>query len=1032
MSRQTADLNELSLLQVLEQASNPQHAGSQVQRLAEQQLKTWETQSGYHYLLQSIYLDLSCSLQIRWLAIIQFKNGIERYWRSTRVNAISKDEKASIRSRLFDMIDEQNNQLCIQNAQASSRIARLDFPNEWPNLFEFLEQMLNNDNIWQDNIKVYNLLVHLNQIIKVLATARIGRCRPAMQSKVPLVFPLIVRIYLKTFNAWTTSNGIDEDDLTNLQVSYLSLKVLRRITTEGYESPHRNQPVTDFMSITVGHFEMLISHYDSFKRFDIFEKFIKCYGKLYYNMISNSPSNFILLPCSLKILMNFTRLLVERASDVYQENAEVTGDFWEQVSIRGLLILKKIINFIHKKGAVTIKAKNDKAEVDAAVSKISNEFLNAQLVTKLVDLLMEWYLKLRPTELENWSMDPEEWINEQMATSFEYQIRPCAENFFQDLINCFQQVLVPYLLNKIENEASQLSDSLNDFLKKDAIFASFQLSASSISDVVDFDRLLMEVFLPEANNPNHSTDQLKIIRRRVSLIINEWCTIKCSDESRQNCYKFFLQVLTTDTDKVVQLTAIQTLRTMVDEWDFNKYTFQPYLNDFVTLFLRKMLPAVSLTETRLYVLNTLSDVIYQTTPLVSKELLIEILQIVPELWELANNDTSESILANALLRLLRYLVISLGKYSHATWEISLPIVQIACDPSSPHYSLLYEDGFELWQSLLQNFSSEEQKLDDKLVQIIRFLEYAVQHQTEILPTLLEIMKSYTLILSREGFFACEEFSRISVHLSKFLLKLRDDSFDIVLSIWQILTLMNEGDSEALLLNNFFQNGVLSSMFDAVFLEESISLHQCGNILLIIARIAFANPQSIIEFLSSYQQTLPTSEENNRLPQNEKKLVTKEMPFDNVVNKFVSIWIVCFKEIYDPKLKKAHILGLSSMLKTGLLPILSEFKSIAFLWIDMMEEINETTNGDCEKYHLSDNIEEESRGEHAITCEQIRYYQLQKNNDPVHNISLKQFISDTMQFLEKELGGQYQDFLNSVDKNILDNLQLFLSITPQRG
>lgn len=96
-----SSLNELNLVQVLEQASNPQHIRSDVQKLAEQQLKQWETQAGFHYLLQSIYLNLSNSLQIRWLAVIQFKNGVDKYWRSTRINAIPKDEKASIRGRLL-------------------------------------------------------------------------------------------------------------------------------------------------------------------------------------------------------------------------------------------------------------------------------------------------------------------------------------------------------------------------------------------------------------------------------------------------------------------------------------------------------------------------------------------------------------------------------------------------------------------------------------------------------------------------------------------------------------------------------------------------------------------------------------------------------------------------------------------------------------------------------------------------------------------------------------------------------------------
>lgn len=192
--------------------------------------------------------------------MIQFKNGVDKYWRSTRINAIPKDEKASIRGRLFEMIDEQNNQLCIQNAQAAARIARLDFPVDWPNLFEDLENLLNNDTIRNDSTKVHNILMHINQIVKVLGTARIGRCRPAMQSKIPLIFPLIVRIYLQSFEEWTTSSNLNYENFSSLQVSYLSLKVIRRMICEGYERPQIDQSVCDFIKLSVSHFEMLISN----------------------------------------------------------------------------------------------------------------------------------------------------------------------------------------------------------------------------------------------------------------------------------------------------------------------------------------------------------------------------------------------------------------------------------------------------------------------------------------------------------------------------------------------------------------------------------------------------------------------------------------------------------------------------------------------------------------------------------------------------------------------------------------------------
>ncbi|CDH14024.1 probable Importin beta-like protein KAP120 [Zygosaccharomyces bailii ISA1307] len=1023
---ETAVLNELTLVETLEQASNPQHAGSEVQKSAEKQLEAWQTQPGFHYTLQSVYLDLSNSLQIRWLSVIQFKNGVEKYWRSTRLNAISKNEKISIRRRLFDLIDEQNNQLCIQNAQAAARIARFDFPVEWPNLFEQLEQLFGDERIMSSAIKIYNVLMHVNQIIKIFGSARIGRCKPAMQSKVPLIFPMIVSIYLRSFNTWTESLGTDEDNSSSQQVSYLALKVLRRTIADGYERPQKDESVCEFMRMTVTHFDLLISHQENFRKSDMYDKFVRCYGKLYYNIITNSPANFILLPCSTQILITYTRLLFERAPDVYNENPD-TGDFWEQTAIRGFLILKRVVNFIHKRGAVVLKARSDRFSVDAAMQRISNEFLNEKLVTRLLDTLITWYLKLRPSELESWFMDPEEWMNEQLSSSYEYQIRACAENFFQDMINSFSELLVPYLLKKIENDAANLPNSLEGFLSKDAIYASFQLSAAAIGEMVDFDRLLVQVFLPEATSSSEPENEARVIRRRVCLIIDEWSTVKCSDDSKKLCYEYFMELLAKENDAVVLLTCVQALRTMIDDWNFDKKSFEPYLNGVVTLLLRKILPAVALTETRLYILNTMSDIIIQTKPLISRDLLIEILQIVPDLWQVSTNSVSEYILSNGLLRLIKNLVTSLGPHSHLTWTISLPIVAQSCNPSSPIYQLVSEDGYELWGALLQNFSPAEANFDPEFIQLIPFLEFGIDSHTEILPTLLEIVRSYSLILNLQEFFSCPTFSKIFSQLSRYFLKLRDDAFELTLNIWENLTLFNPTDYEKPLLEYFHQDGVLQAIFDSIFKEEPLSSYQCAQVIQICARVAYVNPQALIDFISAYHQHLPSFTQNQELSISERRVVSSSMSVEDVLTKFLSVWIVCFKDIFDPKMKKVHILGISSLLRTGMYPVLSEFQIIVSMWVDMLEEINEANNGDCEKYHLNDIITEHSI-EYPPTSEQIRYHELCKNNDPAHNVSLKSFIRQILEFLENRMGTNYQELLNSVNSRLMESLQLFLEIS----
>lgn len=47
------------------------------------QLQQWEKSPGYYVHLQSAYLDRRLPLEVRYLAIIQLKNGIDKYWRKT-------------------------------------------------------------------------------------------------------------------------------------------------------------------------------------------------------------------------------------------------------------------------------------------------------------------------------------------------------------------------------------------------------------------------------------------------------------------------------------------------------------------------------------------------------------------------------------------------------------------------------------------------------------------------------------------------------------------------------------------------------------------------------------------------------------------------------------------------------------------------------------------------------------------------------------------------------------------------------------
>lgn len=98
---------------------------------------------------QDVFLDHSAPNEVRYLSIIQLKNGIDKYWRRTAAkyvseqpegdanadsnnSAIEPDEKQKIKTRALDAgIVEPSRPLALQNALMIAKIMRYEFPQDW-------------------------------------------------------------------------------------------------------------------------------------------------------------------------------------------------------------------------------------------------------------------------------------------------------------------------------------------------------------------------------------------------------------------------------------------------------------------------------------------------------------------------------------------------------------------------------------------------------------------------------------------------------------------------------------------------------------------------------------------------------------------------------------------------------------------------------------------------------------------------------------------------------------------------------------
>lgn len=1014
-----------TLLQVLNAASSPLRGPEQ--QNAESQLKAWEAEKGFHYLLQSIYIDTQLSLQVRWLAVICLKNGVERFWRPTRINAITKEEKLEIRKRLFSTLGESNNQLAIQNAHLISKISRLDFPVEWPTLFEDIIQILESCSAQMNDpttiVKLNNLMIISNQVLKILASVRIGKARMMMQAKAPLLFPHLVKFYTMFFERWLADNNFD---VTVMEVGYLFLKNIRRLVVDGYEYQNRDKYVQEFMELSIQQFQKLLILHES-NRLDLLERYIKCFVKLYFNLVRDKTCSFILLSCSKNILLTLLSLLQQKASLIYNLEIEADdSDFWEKIAIKSFIIMKTITNYVFKENRTNIvKQKNDRLEIEQSIELLKTSFFSLDLIENLINLITNWYLKLRPVDLENWENEPEDWFNEEASLDWEFQIRKCAENYFQDLSIHFSEFISQFIMNKIEN----LNTGQLDSITKDSILSIFELSSNSISKSCNFNQLLIEYFIPQALSTDNSLNS-KLIKRRVCLIINEWLDVKIEPNVRIEIYKFLLTLVSEpENDKVVKLTSIQTLKYMLDDWEFRKGDFRPFIDENVKHLLM-VLDSLETIESKIFTLNTMSLLLERTNPLIDEKVLIEIVTVVPILWQKSNNS-NEMIIKNSLLRILKDLIMSLNENSNLIHDIVVPLIPICCDSKSEYYSLLCEDGLELWSSIMKTLPSKEVSATSKLFDpiLLEILVNCLINWTEILPLILGIIRSYFLISA--DIFNNEAGFKIFEVLKGYLKTMRDDSVFLTSSILEIAILEKNAGNKEFFYSNLIKSGLFAEVVEYL-IRDTDSPYCEIKVSLPLLRMIIDTPILVISNIGNA----------------------------SVLNRLLGNLCRFAKNSFDPKVRKLFLLGLLSLYQveglqkeslviippskiddldeldyelekldkeTGISAVLVLFfKRIVDLSLSFVEEIRELPSGDLKAYHkqtsyddtdlqpyepgYDENAEEQDQEEYALendvppTAERLRYTQLLQNFDPVRRVFFRDALRGTVERVYGHIGG----------------------------
>ncbi|KAF9360714.1 hypothetical protein BGX34_007599 [Mortierella sp. NVP85] len=692
-----------TLLSVLaEAASQEQHR----MKNAVDQLQQWETTPQFNATLQDIFYDKSVDTNIRWQAIIYLKNGIDKYWRKSAKNAIAAEEKAAIRSRLLTALDEEQKPLATQNAVLISKIARIDFPLEWPDLLNSMLDIVRsstaNESDPRARLVQQRSLYALHLIVKGLISKTLAAGRKQFQQVAPDLFSNVVNIYVRFVDQLFTSNSTSVENLSGyLETSHLALKCLRRVVIHGFPEFSTSEGPVTFFRLALEHLQKFMAFKDSIPEQCAFlvtavDSHIKLIGKFYLDLMDSHPRQFILTPGAGDVLRFYWELLAGNGNDQRPAPSQTT-------TIQGLLLIKKTL----KDPQFNLSEKDPEPVVIQCRHVIENEFMTPETTAKLAEILITKYMRLTEDDLEEWDSNPEGWALEEEADSWKYQVRDLT--FMMDFVE------------------------MSDIFLKDSIYCAIGLGSHDLYGSVDFDSWLNGQLTQDVQNPD---PRYHVIRRRIAWMIGNWVNVNISKEGRPAVYTIMLHLLRPEEHLAVRMAAALNLRACIDDWDFEPMTFAPFLERSVH-GLRLLMKEVEEADSRMKILNCMSIIVERMEEHIAPYAQ-QIIELLPPLWQAA---ASQNLLQSAILVIMTKLVESLKSQSVGLHAMVMPLIRLSVDPSQEAHVYLMEDGFLLWLATLKTAV----QVTDEILSLVPAAVALLSEGMDNLKTMLEVLRSYLLL-----------------------------------------------------------------------------------------------------------------------------------------------------------------------------------------------------------------------------------------------------------------------------------------------
>lgn len=668
-------------------------------------------------------------------------------------------EKSLIRSRLFQgTVEEEDRKLGLHNALLCAKVVRVDYPNEWPEaLPEIIGLLRTLGN--GDQRKLEGTLQILLRVTKELGSARLRRKQTALQSVTPEIVFVLAGIYSEKSAAWVSYMSNQVGDGAEVEMAMLNslsaLKVLRRLVIFGYEQPHLDKTVEEFWTLSQTHFGKLLEFVSHDSQIppgyqEVIGRHLLQFTKMHIDMAGSHPGSFPFLPNSLALVRSYWDL-VAKFAEVFdksegirqgssapgQAKSKVEGPLLERLALKGLLLLRACVRIAFQP-QLTFKYRSPelKAEQEQAKDAIKNELFKEDLVLQIVNAIISHLFVFRKSDLEAWDEDPEEWEQQEQSegSAFEWEVRPCAEKLFLDLLTNFKELLIPPLLEYFRT--AQAPDA--DIATKEAVYTAMGLAAAHVGGIWDFDSILATTIV---NDAQASGGIHKVLRRRIAILISKWAPVKLEDSSRPLAYQIFRHFLNPadeNNDLVVRITAAREMRWIADEPEFSVEAFLPYTSDILAQLI-DLLQIVEVDEIKLAILETVRILVTRMEEQVS-QFGDQLMSALPTVWE--KSGAEDYMVKQAIIAILSALVMSMGSESQRYQHFMVPLIAEAARPGSDLHVHLVDESLELWNAIL---TQSKPPLAPDIIDLALLAPPLVEYQSETASETLVALESYVLL-----------------------------------------------------------------------------------------------------------------------------------------------------------------------------------------------------------------------------------------------------------------------------------------------